>query len=376
MDLDQDPGLPAEVPQEALLPVPTPSLAATEASDIVREAVAPQRLAKRRDAPVVAHTTGAKRNKSTSLLPTGQRAQLLGKLREKNVARSSAGSYCSHMRAWLRLHRRWFGVDVPLIPITPLKIEAVASQLSHLRYRSFANNLASAKRAHVLSPFTDGSWGENLKLTGRDCTRAVTRGIGPAKQCAVFEGGLAAVLALKLGAQPLVSKGPIGPINLVVLGSYFLLREMEASLMLIGSVHLDLKTEVVWVHLASSKTDPQALSVWRHWGCVCSPGFAPPALGCPYHAALGQAELVKQLAERMNLAKVDVPFFPTARGKVVAKERVASTFESIATRLGEPLRDVFGRKRFTGHLLRVLGARGMSAAGIELFKIQVLAMRK
>ena len=218
MDLDQDPVLHREVPQQAQRPVPTPSLASTEASDTVREAVAPQRLAKRRDAPVVAHTTGAKRHKSTSLLPTDQRAQLLGKLREKKVARSSAGSYCSHMRTWLRLHRRWFGVDVPLITITPLKIEAVASQMSHLRYRSFANYLASAKRAHVLSPLTDGSWGENLKLTGRDCTRAVTRGIGPAKQCAVFEGGLAAVLALKLGAEPLVPEGLIGPINLVVLG--------------------------------------------------------------------------------------------------------------------------------------------------------------
>ena len=41
--------------------------------------------------------------------------------------------------------------------------------------------------------------------------------------------------------------------------------------------------------------------------------------------------------------------------------------------MGEPLKDDQGRRRFTGHLLRVLGARMLAAAGIEFIKIQLLA---
>ena len=135
----------------------------------------------------------------------------------------------------------------------------------------------------------------------------------------------------------------------------------------------------VWVHLAASKTDPQAFFVWRYWGCLCRAGSSSADSGtsyiqaCPYHAALEQATLVRALALRLNLAPSELPFFPTSSGKSVAKARVVERFEHVARTLGEPLRDDRGRRRFTGHLLRVLGARMLAAAGIELFKIQLLA---
>ena len=97
---------------------------------------------------------------------------------------------------------------------------------------------------------------------------------------------------------------------------------------------------------------------------------------CPYHAALNQATLVRALALRRKLAPSELPFIPTSSGKAVAKAKVVETFERIASALGEPLKDDRGRRRFTGHLLRVLGARMLAAAGIEFFKIQLLARWK
>ena len=138
----------------------------------------------------------------------------------------------------------------------------------------------------------------------------------------------------------------------------------------------------VWVHLAASKTDPQALSVWRYWGCLCREGSSSafpgtlPLQACPYHAALNQATLVRALALRINSPPSELLFFPTCTGEAVAKAKVVETFEHIASALGEPLKGDRGRRRFTGHLFRVLGARMLAAAGIELFKIQLLARWK
>ena len=71
------------------------------------------------------------------------------------------------------------------------------------------------------------------------------RGIGPPKQCAVHDGGLAAVMALNLDPAALVSGGPVGPENLIVIGSFFLLRVIESSLILCKSVIVDTAAEKV-----------------------------------------------------------------------------------------------------------------------------------
>ena len=124
-------------------------------------------LAPRRDAPLVDFSRGPPRDKATSRLPRGTRAGMLGVMRARKTARSSLDSTKSLLRTWKRMHKRWYGPDEPVLPITPEKIEAVASQMCHLRYRSFANYLSAAKRAHVMSVLTDGTWGDRLKMTGR-----------------------------------------------------------------------------------------------------------------------------------------------------------------------------------------------------------------
>jgi hypothetical protein len=68
-----------------------------------------------------------------------------------------------------------------------------------------------------------------------------------------------------------------------------------------------------------------------------------------------------------------LPVFPTVLDTFVSKERVVKSFEQLAIRLGEPLVDDLGRNRFGGHSARVSGARFLANAGLELYKLAVLA---
>ena len=102
-------------------------------------------LASRRDAPLLDVGRGPPRDNSTTLIPRGTRDSLLRIMRVRKTARSSLDSTKSLFRTWKRMHRRWYGPDEPVLPITPEKMEAVASQMCHLRYRSFANCLSAAK---------------------------------------------------------------------------------------------------------------------------------------------------------------------------------------------------------------------------------------
>jgi hypothetical protein len=68
-----------------------------------------------------------------------------------------------------------------------------------------------------------------------------------------------------------------------------------------------------------------------------------------------------------------LPVFPTGLDTFVSKERVVKSFEQLAIRLGEPLVDDLGRNRFGGHSARVSGARFLANAGLELYKLAVLA---
>ena len=66
--------------------------------------------------------------------------------------------------------------------------------------------------------------------------------------------------------------------NLLVVASFFMLREIESSLLLVRNVIIDLVRATVNIRLSASKTDPEALSVSRTWGCTCEDDSAQP---CP-----------------------------------------------------------------------------------------------
>ena len=221
------------------------------------------------------------------------------------------------------------------------------------------------------------SWDQALSPEATDSTRYCKRGIGPAKQAATFSGGLEAVVAAEVpNTVPLVAGGPVGMISLVVIAVFFLLREIEAALMLRKSVTINRTRKTVRIRLSASKTDPMALSVTREWGCVCPPdgsaagshySSVPP---CPYCAAVAQAEIVSAVARENGMDAEDVPFFPTASGNAANEDHVVALVEQMANALGDTVRDESGRRKFTGHTFRGQGAQPLAAMGLELFKIR------
>jgi hypothetical protein len=67
------------------------------------------------------------------------------------------------------------------------------------------------------------------------------------------------------------------------------------------------------------------------------------------------------------------PLFPAANGRVANKAAVVATFEAIGTLLGQPLLSETGIRLFGGHSPRVTGAQVLTAAGVEVNKVRILA---
>ena len=99
--------------------------------------------------------------------------------------------------------------------------------------------------------------------------------------------------------------------------------------------------ETLW--LPVSKTDPQAVGCTRTWGCVCDGSHNVP---CPYHAVTEQLAFLARLFPGRPLNQL--PLFPQITGETADKESVVKSIEVVAERLGEPLVDQLGRRRYGG----------------------------
>ena len=282
---------------------------------------------------------------------------------------SAQGPTASVLKTWEVMHYRMHERDIPVYPLTAEKIARVAAAFKSCGYRSFANYLTRAKEQHI-QMFQE--WGPDLVLEGRRSVRSVTRGIGPVAQRTPLDIDriLQGQLDDPLGAQPLVSQGPIGPHQLVVIGTFFMLREAEASLLLTANVKIDDWSKSVTLKLPSSKTDPAAASVDRTWGCLCN---THQEVGCPYHQAHTQ---MTQLQRKFADSYMKRPFFPTVQGKATEKQKVVETFEMMHERLGLDYVEQDGAKMLGGHSMRLAGARLLSSSGLHLYQVELLARWK
>ena len=75
-------------------------------------------------------------------------------------------------------------------------------------------------------------------------------------------------------------------------------------------VYAQLKVEI-W--LLATKSDPEAATCKRAWGCLC-PDKARPLLLCPFHAALRQRDRVLQYFGDGARSMKGLPVFPTKVG--------------------------------------------------------------
>jgi hypothetical protein len=339
------------------------SLLSSRKSVAVR-APAPSELAARADAPSLNLTTGAKRRLSDSTEPL-DRLALLSNLDSDVTARSAKGTKASHMKTWLEFHEAWFGPAVPMMPLTPPIVRAIASQFKDKEYRSFGNYLSTAKQVHVMGGH---DWTQQLELVGKRCSASVNRGIGAARQSAdidLVKAQLVSDITCFDQVAPVTS-----PRCMLTVTSFFLMREIESSLALARNCVLLQASSIVRIKLAATKTDPGAVSEWREWGCVCAGVRTIP---CAFHAASDHYVNLTHAFGQPESWDSELPLFPRDNGKPMSKEMVVTVYEFVASATGDVLIDNLGRRRIGGHTARVTGARYLAGLGLEIFKLCVLA---
>ena len=121
---------------------------------------------------------------------------------------------------------------VPLFPPTVAKLNAIGVVLKAGKYKSAETYYSVYRGACERSGFAFDS---TMTRAVKDGVRSVTRGLGgPSRAMALpFDK-----LHLLPGSGPWCSKGPANPRNLVVLGSWFMMREMEASNAKVGHMEV------------------------------------------------------------------------------------------------------------------------------------------
>ena len=203
----------------------------------------------------------------------------------ENLTRAtSAQSSTSYLwNTLVTIHEHWFGTgpdSLPVLPLVPESIKAVVASLIKGDYRSAPNYVTVAKDKRLATY----PWDTMLEREHHRAGKASTRGLGPSHQCAELPVMLAYVHSKALPSKP---RYPAGITNLIVCASFFSLREIEVSLLLVRCVTIGTARRTVTLLLPATKTDPAAHSVTRQWGCVCS---GTEETACPYHAIVAQLE--------------------------------------------------------------------------------------
>jgi hypothetical protein len=333
-------------------------------------------LGTRRDAPTLRSRKRGNMGDALAAPSTPEsRNVALRSLHGDTYAATAHGPRASVWRSWIRLHTRWFGSDLPPLPLTVSKIQAVASALKAGGYSSFSNYGARAKAEHLATFDCHGvRWSEELRHEMARSFRSVNRGVGPGRQSHPLD--IQAVGRLSIAPAAFAPMGPVNPKAFGILGGFFLTREIEISLALAS--HLTLATdkhEVTW-NLPASRSDPHGIGEYRTWGCTCT-GVLGSLLACPYHSAVDHlALLLKQFAAVGDPFPAGLPLFRTAAGHTVSKRMAVSTIAELASRNGASILDRGGKPLFGGHSLRTGGAQLLASHGLDQVKIQALARWK
>ena len=260
----------------------------------------------------------------------------------------------------------------PPFPISVDKVFCLGASLKRGQYRSAGAYLSTYKIEAERHGFEITA---QILRAIKDSERSATRGLGgPTKARAL---PLSRLRELPVGSSPWARGGPVGPRNLLVVGSWFLLREVEASTARASSIRVLPRDQAgrprVTFTLPASKNDQSAAGASRTHGCSCRDG-APDA-GCPAHAAWDQLIVLRRMFPQCwdgETPSPDLPLFPTASGGVCTKEAVTETILVAADALGVSRSNEDGSERVSGHSMRATGAQGLAALGVEVWAIQLL----
>ena len=326
--------------------------------------------AARSDAPVVKKHKTASMNVALQAISTQEgRDRALWELDHDRAANSARAPRNSIWSTWKRMHVAWFGMDEPVLPLTTIKIRALAACFKAGHYASFMNYASRAKAEHMEQFHSHGvHWSEELTVEVRNGARSANRGKGPSKQS--YPVDLTKIMVLGVLDSAVVDMGPVGMSDLLVLGSFFLARELEISCAKCAHLTLDYNSKEVTWNMPVSKNDVLALGTYRTWGCVCA---TTTKYGCPFHSASRHLDRVSLIASRLNCERAILPLFPNPDGQVVSKILVVESITRVMELAGTAITDPEDRPLYGGQSLRTGGAVLLARMGLDTTRIEGMA---
>ena len=290
---------------------------------------------------------------------------------DDKYAASAKDSRAAVANTWQEYHAKAHRLDPVSVPPSPFPVtveglKSVAALMKLDGYRSFSNYASWAKGHHIEQGY---DWTQQLAHELTQAGRSLGRGLGPPRQSAAFD--LQRVACSPSVPAPSSQGGPIFPKETILLGSLWVLREIEIAWTSWGDIVVDVEGMLIYWTLTACKTDPGAKSCTRKWGCLCN------ELGeavCPYHLMVRYRKMISEyFGTESNCLADDRPAFPDVTGKVVQKAAMVEALERTLRTIGEATRDQAGRRRFGGHSCRVAGSRFWASHGMEVYKLQIFA---
>ena len=162
---------------------------------------------------------------------------------------------------------------------------AVVAVLRRAGYRSASS---VAEQAVLTARLHNQPVPASVAIALRDARRAATRGLGPPRQSAPLP--VERFPTLLEHRAPYHPQGPLWPRSALVIGAWWVTREVELANISQQDVTVSRTERSVSILLSASKTDPTALGEVRTHKCACgsipnAPGVFRPAL-CPYSTVL------------------------------------------------------------------------------------------
>ena len=281
-------------------------------------------------------------------------------------AASSTRAVTGRRSCYARILQLW---SLQPAPITVQKVLCLGAGLKAGGYRSAGSVLSQYSVDSIRAGCTVD---RAIERALADATRSCSRGLGPPRRALALD--VLRFVGLPTSPDPWVPGGPVGPRNMMVIGSWWLLREIEAAGARAKHVRIVPGSPLVATFLLpTSKTDLQAVGAARAQPCIC--GSSTPRPDCPVHAAWDQLLLLRRMFPGRHSdgkPSTDLPLFPDARGKAISKALFTKTLLEGARLSEQPLTNLDGSLRVSGHSLRASGAQLLARLGFDLLNIQLL----
>eukprot|EP00435_Cladocopium_sp_Y103_P060721 s29_g22.t1 len=310
----------------------------------------------RKDHPVAQPSTGGSLQRALAAAATNEREVSLRMLQDDVYSQSNSGPQVSRMRTWRQIAAAW---GLPALPLTPELIKAVGASFKRGGYRSSHLYFGTAKKEHILQ---FGSISQDLEVMIKDVIRSVERGQGPSKLKDSFNLRDLAQIDLNHPTSDFQIH-----YHMVVLGCFFLTREIELSATLRRHIRMDDEKKTVSWTLPATKTCTQGELTERTHKCLCR---SLPAQLCPYHCMTAVLALTREAWEHTD----DGPLFLQEYDHMTKPFTIECIREVLtAAHIQTQRQGTDGLvERFHGHCLRISGSQALVRLGFSTTLIMLL----